>query len=223
MDIQAIEPNIEMEPKWNTQIAPGFLEFPKIGRYSRKVIVSEKIDGTNGQIFIGENGEFLVGSRKTWITPENDNHGFAKWAYEHKEELMKLGSGRHYGEWWGNGINRDYGLSNGEKRFSLFNITRWCLAGNIPQQIETGDPIIIKFQDVLPSCVGLVPVLWEGNFDDLKISEILSTLKEKGSAASPGFMRPEGIVIYHTAKGVLFKKTLEKDEVPKSFKKKEKQ
>ncbi len=196
-----------------------FLEFPKIGRYSKKVIVSEKIDGANGQIFIDENGEFLVGSRTRWITPENDNHGFAKWAYENKETLLKLGPGRHFGEWWGNGINRGYGLQKGEKRFSIFNLSRWCLFGTTPKQMDTEDPTLIKYQNVLPEGIGLVPVLWEGNFDDLKVSEILSELKEKGSKAVPGFMSPEGIVIYHTAKGCLFKKTIEKDNIPKSLQK----
>lgn len=68
-----------------------FTEFPKIARYSRECLVTEKIDGTNGCIFIGEDGEFLIGSRSQWITPERDNHGFARWAMENKDELMKLG------------------------------------------------------------------------------------------------------------------------------------
>ena len=68
-----------------------FIGFPKMARLSRDVIISEKIDGTNACIFIGEDGEFLVGSRTRWITPEQDNHGFAKWAYENRDDLMKLG------------------------------------------------------------------------------------------------------------------------------------
>lgn len=75
-----------------------FVEFAKIPRLSRECIVTEKIDGTNGVVYIGEDGEFLVGSRSRWITPEQDNHGFARWAYEHKDELMKLGSDRVMGE-----------------------------------------------------------------------------------------------------------------------------
>jgi hypothetical protein len=94
-----------------------FREFPKMARLSREIIITEKIDGTNAQIFIGEDGEFLCGSRTRWITPENDNYGFAKWAYERKDDLIRdLGPGRHFGEWWGQGIQRGYGLK--EKRFS---------------------------------------------------------------------------------------------------------
>jgi len=77
-----------------------FKEFPKIARLSRECVVTEKLDGTNAQIYIGEDGEFLVGSRTRWITPDDDNYGFARWAYERKDELMKLGKGQHFGEWW---------------------------------------------------------------------------------------------------------------------------
>ena len=101
-----------------------FQEFQKIARLSRNCSITEKIDGTNACIYIGEDGEFLTGSRTRWITPEDDNYGFAKWALAHKDELMALGPGRHFGEWWGSGCQRGYGLTNGEKRFSLFNTSR---------------------------------------------------------------------------------------------------
>jgi hypothetical protein len=32
-----------------------------------------------------------------------------------------------------------------------------------------------------------------------------------GSAASPGFMKPEGVIAYHVAGNLFFKKTIEKD------------
>ena len=193
-----------------------FLEFPKIARYSRDVIVTEKIDGTNACIYIGEDGEFLVGSRTKWITPEADNHGFARWAFVHKGELMGLGKGRHFGEWWGSGIQRGYGLPSGEKRLSLFNVQRWCLCGETPKQIPCGDPRIVKIQDVLPACVGLVPVLWRGKFDELCVPELMDELREHGSYAEPGFTNPEGIVVFHLAANCGFKKTLCKDDEPKS-------
>ncbi len=40
-------------------------------------------------------------------------------------------------------------------------------------------------------------------------------ITEKGSVAAPGWMRPEGIIVYHTAAGVLFKVTCENDDKPK--------
>lgn len=55
-----------------------FVPFQKIGRLSRGCTITEKIDGTNASIYIGEDGEFLTGSRTRWITPEDDNYGFAR-------------------------------------------------------------------------------------------------------------------------------------------------
>jgi len=204
-----------------------FQEFPKIARLSREVIVTEKIDGTNSQIFIEELEGYVpespcicacdglaiwAGSRNRWITPQADNFGFAKWVEAHAEELMAgLGPGRHFGEWWGPGIQRGYGLPKGEKRFSLFNTVRWCLQGKEPQQIPTGDPRQVKMQDVLPACCGLVPVLWRGNFDNIDTDEIMADLSAMGSFAAPGYMNPEGIVVYHVAGNVAFKKTLGND------------
>ena len=165
-----------------------FVSFQSIPRLSRDIIISEKIDGTNSVIVITEDGEFLTGSRNRWITPEDDNYGFSKWAHEHKEELMKLGVGRHFGEWWGAGIQRRYNI--GEKRFSLFNVNRWATA------IDR------------PSCCHVVPVLYTGPFDTVEIDKVLASLKLLGSVAAPLFMDPEGIVIYHTKSGHIYKKTL---------------
>ncbi len=194
-----------------------FIEFPKIARLSRDCIITEKIDGTNAQICITEDGQFLAGSRTRWITPDQDNYGFARWAMGNKSELMKLGVGRHFGEWWGNGCQRGYGLPKGEKRFSLFNVSRWCLAGNTPQRIPMDDPRIEKYQDVLPECCHLVPVLYRGMFETRACENALTMLRENGSYASKGFLNPEGIVCFHIAGNFGFKKTIEKDESPKSL------
>jgi hypothetical protein len=180
-----------------------FRKFGKIARLTREVIITEKIDGTNGLIAIGEDGEFQVGSRNQWITPEKDNAGFARWAYEHKDELMQLGVGFHYGEWWGQGIQRGYGLK--EKRFSLFNTSRW------------------SDDTVRPACCHVVPVLYIGIFDTGAIEDALHVLAIAGSKAAPGFMNPEGVVIYHTAGNVYFKKTIVGDYQPKSINQKQEQ
>ena len=173
-----------------------FIEFDKIARLSRNCVVTEKIDGTNASIVITEDGEFLTGSRTRWITPTDDNYGFAKWAAANKEELLKLGPGSHYGEWWGLGIQRNYGLK--EKRFSLFNTARWSDAA------------------VRPACCSVVPVLYSGLFSTILICEALGNLAQYGSIAAPGFMKPEGIVIWHEAARMYFTKTIEKDDAPKS-------
>lgn len=43
----------------------------------------------------------------------------------------------------------------------------------------------------------------------------LATLAITGSTAAPGFMKPEGIVVFHAASRNLYKVTLEKDDAPK--------
>ena len=190
-----------------------FQEFPKMPRLSREIIISEKIDGTNGQIFIKEfDSDYMaegrcvheegdlalyVGSRTRWITPDDDNYGFARWCKEHAEELLLLGPGRHFGEWWGQGIQRNYSMK--EKRFSLFNVGRWA------------------DDAIRPACCHVVPELYRGAFNSQIIELELDLLRTDGSKAAPGFMKPEGIVVFHTAGNLGFKKTIEKDETPKSL------
>lgn len=178
-----------------------FEPFRKITRLSREVIITEKIDGSNAQVYIFEqNGEMriMAGSRNRWLGPgKADNFGFYNWVTQNTEELLKLGPGRHYGEWWGLGIQRGYNLS--ERRFSLFNTATWS------------DPT------VRPACCSVVPVLYRGNFDTTEIEKTIDHLRAVGSIAANGFPSPEGIVIYHTASGQLFKKTLENDEKPKGL------
>lgn len=172
---------------------PEFEPFPKIARLSREIIVTEKIDGTNAVIYIGEDGHFMAGSRTQWLV-NSDNHGFAAWAANNTDELMTLGPGRHFGEWWGSGIQRGYGLQKGEKRFSLFNVSRWA------------------DDAVRPACCSIVPVLYTGLFDTNAIEAQLNNLRAYGSVAAPGFMKPEGVVIFHPQGNVGFKKTIERDE-----------
>lgn len=195
-----------------------FKEFPKIPRLNRGMVVTEKIDGTNAQIYIPETTEefaegglsqdrpFLVGSRNRWITPENDNYGFARWAYEHKDELLQLGPGQHFGEWWGSGVQKRYNLP--EKRFSLFNASRWVdQHGTYGQE---GEPN-------LPKCCYVVPTLYKGVFSHEKINELIEDLKVNGSKAGPlneGKI-PEGVVVYLVASRNLYKVTTEKDSQPK--------
>lgn len=128
---------------------------------------------------------------------------------------MTLGVGRHFGEWWGQGIQRKYGMA--ERRWSLFNVSRWCLAGETPQRIPTADPRIVKMQDVLPACCSLVPVLYRGIFTTDACEAAIADLRANGSKAAPGYKFAEGIVIFHTHASVGFKKTLERDHEHKTM------
>ena len=176
------------------------ISYPKITRWNTKWIITEKIDGTNAQLVVSDtegeavlaehNGKYLfAGSRNRWLTPENDNVGFACWAKEHAQELIAgLGEGQHYGEWWGLGIQRRYGLT--EKRFSLFNTRRWT-------------------DETKPACCHVVPVLEECEGADLAggIQNQMARLEIHGSVAASGFKSPEGIVVFNTVNQVQFKIT----------------
>lgn len=199
-----------------------FKPFPKMARLKRECLITEKIDGTNAQIYItdsmevaeseaiaswpiengfGLHGHMFAGSRTHFITPgkKTDNQGFAAWVLEHATELLTLGPGQHFGEWWGQGIQRAYGLT--EKRFSLFNAWRW----------NDGNPN-------RPACCHVVPTLFSGKFSTEDTQQCIDRLKAFGSAAAPGFMKPEGIVIFLSAARSYFKQTIEDDDEPKSLK-----
>jgi hypothetical protein len=163
---------------------------------NRECVATEKLDGANVGITIADDFQtYRVNSRTKYISYKDDYKGFARWIEENREEVLKLGPGRHNGEWWGSGLGRGYGLK--EKRFSLFNTAIW------------GDDA------VRPKCCHVVPVLGRGTDIRVVTENALTLLREKGSQAAPGYMDPEGVVIFHTASSSLFKVTLKNDESPK--------
>lgn len=195
-----------------------FEEFPKIPRLKKGVVITEKLDGTNAQIALFQiespeqleqclidpyclkvfdgaaNGDsplaLYVGSRNRWLKPtkSEDNFSFAAWVLSNAEDLRALGPGRHYGEWWGKGIGpRQYGIEG--RKFSLFNTARWNSEN--PNR---------------PACCEVVPTL---PFDDPE--EAMKSLEGAGSCAAPGFMDPEGIVVYHLGSRQMYKKTFKGD------------
>ncbi|MGW0930669.1 RNA ligase family protein [Streptomyces sp. NPDC002644] len=194
----------------------SFRQWPKTPRLFRDIVITEKIDGTNAGIHIVEADPFetpggatavnvggtayfvAAQSRKRLITPESDNYGFAKWVWDNAGVLAAvLGEGLHFGEWWGQGIQRRYDQTT--KNFSLFNTARF---------------------DGLDTWIGgahvdTVPVLYEGPFDQENILCFLNDLKERGSFAAPGFMDPEGICVYHTQTRSVFKVTLDHNDAGK--------
>jgi hypothetical protein len=203
-----------------------FEAFPKIPRYRREVALTEKIDGTNAAVVIkpisemGEQGSPLpiyevahlldqhgtdlgaygiwAQSRNNFITPSKDNYGFAKWVQSNAEQLTVLGPGTHFGEWWGCGIQRGYGEP--QKNFSLFNVNRWGEDRQTP-----------------PACCRVVPLL--GYFTPDQINGVVDGLRTTGSVAAPGYMRPEGVIVWHSQSKQYYKILLENDDTPKSSQK----
>ena len=154
-----------------------FKSFSKIERFENvKISITQKLDGSNASVYIykTEDGtlDIKCGKRTDWITPEQDNFGFAKFVQDNKEAFLKLGEGWHYAEWCGPGINSGEGLK--ERTLVLFDYWR--------------------YKDIqLPPNTMIVPVLYEGPNDGFKIIAVINDLKQNGSKLVPGFRNVEGV------------------------------
>lgn len=203
----------------NTTSLPEHVAFPSIPRLNRTVILSEKLDGANVGISVNDDGSIHAQSRKKIITPADDYKGFARWVAEHADELKAaLGYGLHHGEFWGAGMgSRKYGID--EKRFSLFNTGTWHSAFNdqvlsdVDADQATGDTVCIE----APLCHVVPLILVAPSPKSPETIGAIDKLRAHGSYAVPGFMKPEGIVHFHTAAYTYMKELCEHDEVPKSL------
>ena len=155
-----------------------FKPWPKIPRESPfKVTITEKIDGTNACIII-QDGEIIgVQSRKRFITPEDDNFGFAAWVSDNAGDLVSLGDGYHYGEWAGEGIQKNPHVLTGRK-FFLFNTFRWN--ENNPNR---------------PNCCSVVPILFQGVLTEELVPKLLELLVKNANDGE----KPEGLIVYYNA------------------------
>lgn len=180
-----------------------FRSYGKTPRLRRKVVITEKIDGTNAAVVVTEDGRVAAQSRNRLITPESDNFGFAKWVARYSEQLADtLGEGYHYGEWWGSGIQRDYGLEKGEKRFSLFDTHRY----------GAFYPDLARIPGL-----GIVPVIASGTLSDDLVDWALGELVRNGSHAAPWWTgEPEGIIVRHLDSRQHFKVLIDQDHISKT-------
>lgn len=204
-----------------------FEAWPKTARLFREsMVVTEKIDGTNAAVGVvdglwgDESDNFMqlwvdgqaytvyAQSRNRLITPTvlsgnkgSDNYGFAQFVYSNADALVRtLGFGLHFGEWWGQGIARNYGM--GRRYFSLFNTSRWK---------HLDDPEI-RLAIGVPDEVRVVPMLSVRQLDTQEIRFAMEFLRDKGSQAAPGFMNPEGVCVYLPAAQKTFKVTFDGDQ-----------
>jgi hypothetical protein len=186
-----------------------FEEWPKTPRLHREIVVTEKIDGTNACVFVPEDfledAEVYAQSRKRVITPSSDNFGFARWVFENRDLLREaLGPGRHFGEWYGSSIQSGYGLTDGERRFMLFNTERWT-----PESVaEAGlDAIGVE----------AATVLYRGVFDQGAINTQVNLLRSGGSIHRSYDGKAEGVCVFHTQSRQVYKVMCENDEIPKGL------
>jgi len=182
-------------------MTPEFRAFGKTARLYGPVTITEKIDGTNGLVYVGDEGVW-AGSRNRWLTDDGskggwDNHGFGKWVSENRQRLADLlGPGYHYGEWWGKGIQRGYGTDT--KRFSLFDVERYKSLGYIDDSLG----------------VKLVPRLYAGEFSLDNLARCSARLMWDGSRLCVGVTPPEGLVVRWEQPRVSFKVVFPGPEKP---------
>jgi len=153
-----------------------------------------------------------------------------------------LGPGLHFGEWWGVGIQRGYDLSERRfSLFNTAKWTKPEEAAKLEQARKDGVaiytvPVLYNgpWTGILGYIDGTQPLdekdttlPWlkldaDQKWPEVEGSEnprprfasnfIMEWLKRIGSQAAPGFMQPEGIVVYHRGSDALFKATVENDE-----------
>jgi hypothetical protein len=146
-----------------------FGEFKSWGsttRENKNKTITEKIDGTNACI-VAQDGKVTAQSRKRIITPDDDNYGFARWVYDNAGALLDtLGYGYHYGEWFGEGIQKNpLGIEG--KRFALFHATKYTEQNGYELSKVDG--------------LETVPLLHHGQCDVWTIPDIMDDLEYKGS------------------------------------------
>ncbi len=148
-----------------------FESFGQIKRLSKiEMVITQKIHGTNAQIFI-EAHEDCFDERSYSIKAGSRT----RWVYPGDDNYG-------FAAWVEAnkdelirclGVGRHYGEGLAKKTLCLFNHGR--------------------YNELPPDCV-MVPVLYRGPLDLGMVPIVMNRLKEEGSALSPGFMRPEGVV-----------------------------
>lgn len=175
-------------------------------RFHKGLFITEKIDGTNGCIAIGY-GKVVAQSRKRSISVGNDNYGFAAWVAENAGVLEDtLGIGYHYGEWYGEGIQKNpLGIKG--RHFGLFNAWHWGRTEN---------------RHALEMVPGLtvVPTLFDGTQNDANIwtiPDVVTSLVHYGSkveGANPAG-KAEGVIVWHRGTNTRYKILIENDSLHK--------
>jgi hypothetical protein len=135
-------------------------------RENKNKTITEKLDGTNACVVIWD-GVVSAQSRKRIITPDDDNYGFAKWVHANAGVLFDtLGFGYHYGEWYGEGIQKNpLGIEG--KRFALFHPTKYNEKNGYNLDMVDG--------------LETVPLLHHGQCDVWTIPNIMQDLEVYGS------------------------------------------
>ena len=197
----------------------GLIEVAKVG----KIGVDIETNSAFPSFTYNTETQVRFGSRNRYITFNNDNAGFANFFRHYETKLKDIAKDiivaanseasqtnekptegypfRIYGEWFGRGIQRDYGLK--DKFFMPFS---YFYAEKL---IEYQVPNIIT-----PN------VMYTGKFSMEVVNTCMQQLKLNGSGLVKDYKQPEGIVIFFPKYNFRLKETFDgakwKDVVPKS-------
>lgn len=166
-----------------------FRAWPKTTRLCSKCVITEKLHGSNGavifHVYIAEDGRRTIAvaaqTRNRLVNIQNDQTGIAQWAFVNYQTLIydlvqleddgkpKLGTFYHYGEMMTRGHK--------EPHFYLFNTKRWGTSRFLTPTLKS------------------VPVLFEGEYYEGVVEEMLEDLRTNGSRVHPE-LPAEGVVTY---------------------------
>lgn len=135
----------------------------------RKVTYSAKIklDGTNAGVQVSTDARVAAQSRTGIVTPEKDNHGFARWVEDNKERFEVLAGGKHitvFGEWCGPGVQKNvaickiphkifavfaiqYGGVDGQP--ARFDINPATITTRIESLLDGGDVLVLPWENMV--------------------------------------------------------------------------
>lgn len=165
------------------QAVPGF-EIPSVV-YKAKV----KLHGTCASICY-MNGELRAQSRTQFITPDNDNAGFAAWVFANEKawkKVLSLNAGGDdtqvivRGEWCGKGIQKGTALNQIDKKvFCIFAVELWTDEMNTfiyePEELKFYVPSDGKY---LRDDVHIIP--WYNNGAEIEV-HYMNTLDVEAAA-----------------------------------------
>jgi len=157
-----------------------FVKWRSIKRPEKNtIIITEKMDGTNGCIIIKDGIIIGVQSRTKLLSIDDDNYGFFAWCAEHAAHIIDvLGDGRHYGEFCGPGINKNR-HDLGQRAFFIFNT---FVYPTIPES----------------AYIKKIDLIYTGKYSDLEIRKASFYINLRGMRF--GYC-PEGFVVFYEAFG----------------------
>lgn len=219
-----------------------FKPFQKIPRLNRDIVISEKIDGTNGTVIIDDHrSEQLCSEPPKGVAyvPYEEEMNIEQHAEFSKEELK---IGRAIGTYIVRAASKNRICVPGMD--DNFGFAAWVMenAGDLAHALgagqfsgewyghgigrgyglQKGDRRFAFFNPTLdvPECAEIAPVLYQGArllpSGECAVNFYIRKLSYSGSEAVRGWKQPEGVVIYHTAAGNYFKVTIEADNQHKS-------